>query len=114
MWVSGPTLHGMPVFHLLLAIGVLATGIEASKVLRLFTALKILNVKQREFSSIFKYHVIPTVYDVWQKEQSSRLREVNGKAAIVASDMRVVSPGQSGLFSSGSTLDVERNIIIRK
>ena len=68
-WVSGLTIHGMPVFHLLLATGVLATGMEASKVLRLFTALKIPNVKQREFSSIFKNHVIPTVYDVWQKEQ---------------------------------------------
>ena len=98
MWVSGPTLHGMPVFHLLLASGVLATGMEASKLLRLFTALKIPNVKQQEFSSIFKNHIIPIIYDVWEKEQSSRLKEVNGKAVIVGSDMRVDSPGHSDIL----------------
>lgn len=111
-WMTGPTVNGMPVFHLLLASGVLATGMESSKVLRLFAALKIPNVRQRELSNIFKYYVIPTVYNVWQKEQSSRLNEIEGSSVIVASDMRVDSPGHSGLFGSGSTLDMERNIIL--
>ena len=110
--MTGPTVNGMPVFHLLFAFGVLATGVESSKVLRLFAALKIPNLRQRELSNIFKYHVIPTVYNVWHKEQSSRLNEIDGKSVVVASDMRVVSPGHSGLFGSGSTLDVDRNIIL--
>ena len=85
---------------------------EASKVLRLFAALNVPNVKQREFSSILKYYVIPTVYNVWQDEQLSRLNGITGKSIVVASDMRVDSPGHSGLFGSGSTLDMERNIIL--
>ena len=111
-WMTGPMVNGMPVFHLLLASGVLATGMESSKVLRLFAALKIPNLRQRELSSIFKYYVIPTVYNVWRKEQLSRLNEISGKSIVVASDMRVDSPGHSGLFGSGSTLDMDRNIIL--
>ena len=85
---------------------------ECSKVLRLFAALKIPNVKQQELSNIFKYYAIPTVYNVWQKEQLSRLNEIDGKSVVVASDMRVDSPGHSGLFGSGSTMDMDRNIIL--
>ena len=63
-WMTGPTVNDMPIFHLLLASGVLATGMESSKVLRLFAVLKIPNVRQRELSDIFKYYVIPTVYNL--------------------------------------------------
>ena len=41
-WTTGPCIFKMAAFHLLLASGILATGMEASKVLRLFEALKIL------------------------------------------------------------------------
>jgi hypothetical protein len=64
----------MPIFHLLLASGILATGMESAKVLRLFNSLKIPNVKRRELSNILKNYGIPAVYEVWQKEQSARLR----------------------------------------
>ena len=102
----------MPVFHLLLASGVFATGMESSKVLRLFAALKIPNVRQRELSNILKCYAIPSIYNVWQKEQVSRLDEVSEKSVVVASDMRVDISGHSGLFGSGSTLDMDRNIIL--
>ena len=36
----------------------------------------------------------------------------SGKSIVVASDMRVDSLGHSGLFGSGSTLDMDRNIIL--
>ncbi|XP_028415481.1 uncharacterized protein LOC114538503 [Dendronephthya gigantea] len=60
-WTTGPTNNCMPIFHLLLASGILATGLESSKVLRLFSALRIPNVKQRELSNILKCYVIPSV-----------------------------------------------------
>ena len=85
---------------------------ETSKVLRLFDSLKIPNVKQCELSNILKNYVIPAVYSVWQTEQNARLKEIEGKPIVVASDMRVDSPGHSGLFGSGSTLDMGRNIIL--
>jgi hypothetical protein len=102
----------MPIFHLLLASGILATGMESAKVLRLFNSLKIPNVKRRELSNILKSYGIPAVYEVWQKEQSARLKEIEGKPVVIASDMRVDSPGHSGLLGSGSTLDMGRNIIL--
>ena len=45
-------------------------------------------------------------------EQSARLREIEGVPIVIASDMRVDSPGHSGLFGSGSTLDMKRNVIL--
>ena len=39
------------------------------------------------------------------------LSGVQGKSIEIASDKRVDSPGHSGLFGAGSTLDLERNII---
>jgi hypothetical protein len=102
----------MPTFHLLLASGILATGMETSKVLRLFDCLKIPNVKQRELSNIFKNYVIPGIYSVWRTEQNARMKEIEGEQIVVASDMRVDSPGHSGLFGSGITLDMGRNIIL--
>ena len=101
----------MPTFHLLLASGIVSTGMESSKVLRLFNALKIPNIKQRELSNLLKFYVIPAVYQVWHREQLSRLNEIRGKAITIASDMRVDSPGHSGLFGSGSTLELDRNIV---
>jgi len=74
-WTTGPCVFKMAAFHLLLASGVLATGMEALKVLRLFEGLKFLNVKQRELSSILKCYTIPAVYNVWNAEQSARLEE---------------------------------------
>ena len=88
-WSTAPSLFKMPAFHLLLASGILATGMESSKVLRLFNALNIPNLQQRELSNILKYYVIPAVYEVWQEEQSARLREVQGQEIVIASDMRV-------------------------
>jgi hypothetical protein len=38
-------------------------------------------------------------------EQSARLREIEDEPIIIASDMRVDSPGHSGLFGSGRTLE---------
>jgi solute carrier family 8 (sodium/calcium exchanger) len=111
-WTTGPLTNKMPTFHLLLASGILATGMETSKVLRLFDCLKIPNVKQRELSNIFKNYVIPGIYSVWRTEQNARMKEIEGEQIVVASDMRVDSPGHSGLFGSGSTLDMGRNIIL--
>ena len=102
----------MPAFHLFLPSGILATGMESSKVIRLFQALKIPNLKQRELSNILKLYTIPAVYHVWKAEQSARLREAEGEPIVTASDMRVDSPGHSGLFGSGSTLDIKRNVIL--
>ena len=79
---------------------------------RLFTALKIPNIRQRELSNIFKYHAILSIYYVWQKEQVSRQNEINGKSIVVVSYMRLDSPWNSGLFGSRSTLHMDRNIIL--
>ena len=111
-WTTGPCVSKMAAFHLLLASTIIATGMESSKVLRLFQALKIPNLKQRELSDVLKYYSIPAVYNVWNAEQSARLREAEGEPIVIASDMRVDSPGHSGLFGSGSTLDMTRNVIL--
>ena len=110
-WATGPIMKRMPPFHLLLASGILATGMETSKV-RLFNSLIIPNVQRRELTNLLKFCGIPAIYNVWQKEQSARIKEVEGKKIVIASDMRVDSPGHSGLFGSGSTLDMESNIIL--
>jgi hypothetical protein len=111
-WTTGPSMFKMLAFHLLLASGILATGMESAKVLPLFNALNIPNVKRRQLSKILKNYVIPAVYKVWQVEQSARLREIEDEPIIIASDMRVDSPGHSGLFGSGSTLEMKRNVIL--
>ena len=85
---------------------------ESSKVIRLFNALGIPNVKQRELSDILKNYTIPAVYKVWQEVQSANLQEIEDEPIVIASDMRVGSPGHNGLFGSGSTLDMKRNIIL--
>ena len=112
VWSTGPICNNLPVFNLLLASGILSTGLESTKVLRLFSALNIPNIKYRELSNLMKYYVIPAVYRVWGREQSSRLEDIRGKSITVASDMRVDSPGHSGLFGSGSTLDLSRNLVL--
>ena len=111
-WTTGPSLFKMPAFHLLFASSILATGMESSKVIRLFNALGIPNVKQRELSDILKNYAIPAVYKVWQEVQSASLQEIEDEPIVIASDMRVDSPGHTGLFGSGSTLDMKRNIIL--
>lgn len=38
VWETGPLVNRMPVFHLLIAAGILSTGMESAKVLRLFSS----------------------------------------------------------------------------
>ena len=67
---------------------------------------------QRELSNILKVYAIPAVFQVWQREQKARIEAIKGKPVTIASDMRVDSPGHSGLLGSGSTMDVEKNIVL--
>ena len=54
------------------------------------------------------------VFHVWDREQKSNLANIkdDGKKVSIASDMRVDSPGHCGLLGSGSTLDLERKIVL--
>ena len=114
-WSTGPMINRLPAnFHLLFAAGILSTGLESSKVIRMFDALKIINIKKRGLSNILKSYVIPAVFHVWDREQKSNLANIkdDGKKVSIASDMRVDSPGHCGLLGSGSTLDLERKIVL--
>ena len=75
-------------------------------------SLNMLCFKRRELSNIHSSYVIPAVINVWRREQQKLLDEVEGKAIEIASDMRVDSPRHCGLLGAGSTLDVERNVIL--
>ena len=111
-WSTGPMINRLPTFHLLFAAGILSTGLESSKVIRLFDALKIINIKQRGLSNILKSYVIPAVFQIWDREQKSNIATIKGKPVTIASDMRVDSPGHSGLLGSGSTLDLESKLVL--
>ena len=88
------------------------TGMECRKAPRFLDSLKIKCFKRREFSNLQRSYIIPAVFNVWTREQRSLLHEVKGTQICVASDMRVDSPGHSGLLGSGSSLDTDRNIIL--
>ena len=107
-WKTGPSLSKMLSFRLMFASSILATGIKSSKSYSTI-ALGIRNLKQRELSNIVKNYTIPAVYKVWQEVQSTNLQEMKNEPIVIASDMRVV---HTGLFGSGNTLDMKRNIIL--
>lgn len=111
-WSTGPLLNRLPSFNLLMASTILSTGMESSKTIRFLESLNILCLKRRELSNIQSAYVIPAVVNVWKKEQHKLLNEIKGKPIEIASDMRVDSPGHCGLLGAGSTLDVDRNVIL--
>jgi hypothetical protein len=98
--------------NLLIASSILSTGMECNKTLRFMESLNILCFKRRELSNIQSGYVIPAVFNVWKLKQQKLLTRIKDKSIIIASDMRVDSPGHSGLLGSGSTLDVERNVVL--
>ena len=105
-------MNRLPVLNLLMASSILSIGMESNKTIRFMESLNILCFKRRELSNIQSSYVIPAVINVWRREQQKLLDEVKGKAIEIASDMRVDSPGHCGLLGAGSTLDVERNVIL--
>ena len=111
-WSTGPLLNRLPAFNLLMASSILSTGMESNKTMRFMESLNILCFKRRELSNIQSAYVIPAVLNVWKMEQHQLLAEIKGKPIEVASDMRVDSPGHCGLLGAGSTLDVDRNVIL--
>ena len=112
IWSTGPLFNRLPLLHLMIASSVVSTGMECTKALRLFDSLKIDCFKRREFSNLLTAYVIPAVFSVWKGEQQSLLNGIQNKSICVASDMRVDSPGHTGLFGAGSSLDVDRNMIL--
>ena len=111
-WSTGPLCNGLPVLHLMIASSILCTGMECAKAPRLFESLNVQCFKRRQLLNLLTCYVIPTVFNIWKREQQSLLNSVKDTPLCIASDMRVDSPGHSGLFGSGSSLDVERNIIL--
>ena len=109
---TGPLNNRLPLFNLMLTSGILSSGLECAKVLRLFDSLNIPCIKRREFTDLQSAYVIPAVVNVWNREKTSLVHEIKGTSRCIASDMRVDSPGHSGLFGSGSSLDVEKNVIL--
>lgn len=63
-------------------------------------------------SKLQSTYTIPAIFNKWKLEQQSLINEIKGKPVIIASDMRVDSPGHSGLLGSGSSLYVEENVIL--
>lgn len=80
--------------------------------MRFLESLHILHIKRREISSVQSAYVIPPVFNVCKTEQHKLLANSKGKYIDIASDMRVDSPGHSGLLGAGSRLDVTRNVIL--
>ncbi|XP_028418447.1 uncharacterized protein LOC114543796 [Dendronephthya gigantea] len=114
-WSTGPLLNRLPAMNLLMASTILSTGMECNKTLRFMESLKILCFKRREFSNVQGAYVIPAVVSVWRTEQRKLLSEIDGKSIEIASDMRVDSPGHSGLLGAGSSLDqIEMSFSILK
>ena len=95
----------------MIASSIVCTGMECSKTLRFLESLNIMCIQRREFSNLQQTYVIPAVFNVWKREQLKLLEDIKDKSIIIASDMRVDSPGHSGLLGSGSTLDIDRNVI---
>ena len=78
--------------------GILSSGLECAKVLRLFHSLNIPCIKRREFTDLQSRYVIPAVVNSWNREKTSLVQEIKGTSRCIASDMRVDSPGHTGLF----------------
>ena len=91
---------------------ILASGLECSKVLRSFDPLKIKCFTRMQFSTLQSAYAIPAVFNVWGRKKAVLVQEISGTSRCIASDMRVDSPGYLGLFGSGSSLDMEKNVIL--
>ena len=76
IWSTGPMINRLPAFHLLLAAGILSTGLESSKVIRMFDVLNIMNIGQRGLSNVLKCYVIQAVFQVWDREQKSNMASI--------------------------------------
>ena len=85
---------------------------DSNKTLRFMESMNIICFKRQELSNLQSGYVIPAVYNVWKVEQQTLLIGIKGKPITITSDMWVDSPGHSGLLGAGSTLDVERNVIL--
>ena len=112
LWTTGPLCNRLPILNLMIAASIVSTGMEPSKTLRFLQSLKIMCIERREFSNLQQAYVIPAVFRVWKREQLRLLQDIKNKPIVIASDMRVDSPGHSGLLGSGSSLDIDRNVIL--
>ncbi len=112
LWTTGPLCNRLPILNLMIAASIVSTGMECSKTLRFLQSLNIMCIQRRELSNLQQAYVIPAVFNVWKREQLKLLEDNKNKSVIIASDMRVDSPGHSGLLGSGSSLDIDRNVIL--
>ena len=112
IWSTGPVHNKLPILHLMITLSVLCNGLECEKIIRFFSSLNIKCFKRREFTKLQTAYVVPSVFSVWKKRQHELLQDMTDKTCSIASVMRVDSPGHTGLFGSGSSMDVERNVIL--
>ena len=82
VWSTGPLHNRLPLFHLMITSGILSSGLESAKVLRLFDSLNIPCIKRREFTDLQLAYVIPTVVNVWNREKTSLVQESKERHAV--------------------------------
>lgn len=67
VWATSPMCNKLPIFNLILASGILCTGLKSTKVLGLLVSLNNSSIRYRELSNTMKCPVIHGVNGAWDK-----------------------------------------------
>ena len=112
IWNSQPQHNSLPWGNLLIAAGILFSGDSPSKVLSLFHHVGIPSISLRTYHLMQRVYLIPSVLDVWSRQQNEVIQQVQDKRLVLGGDARCDSPGHSAKYGSYTLMELETNKIL--
>ncbi|XP_064476240.1 uncharacterized protein LOC135390343 [Ornithodoros turicata] len=107
-WYSQPLLNRKPLGNILLSAGILFSGSNIKKTLRLLTSVGISCFSYRTFFNVQGAFLLPAIEKVWQHHQTVMLEAAQGQGLTLAGDGRADSPGHSAKYGTYTMLDAAR------
>ena len=113
-WRSQPWSGNLPVGNLLLSAGIMFSGGNAAKFLRVLDFISVRNICVSTYNKIQSAYLTPTILEVWQNHQEAMITSIQGQERDLrlAGDMRCCSPGHTAKYGSYTMIDLEVGMVL--
>ncbi|XP_070539206.1 uncharacterized protein [Ptychodera flava] len=113
-WNSQPYVGNIPAGNILLSSAILTSGALVSKVLRIFSHMRVAAITARTFFRHQSQLLLPSIRHVWAEQRTWLLASLQAdqRDLVLGGDGRSDSPGHSAKFGSYTVIELVANVII--
>ncbi|XP_064463604.1 uncharacterized protein LOC135374593 isoform X2 [Ornithodoros turicata] len=112
LWYSQPWVGNRPLGNVLLCCGILFSGTNIAKALRMLKIMGVPALRRSQFYKTQQCYLFPAVNNVYETKQQQLLEELRPVPLTLAGDGRCDSQGHTALYGTYTLLETTANRIV--